>query len=94
VGAALRVTPQALHLGKEAIARGASEVSKPKLFVQAALDEFGPADREEMKRLLPPALGRRVLLVSGRDLHWYGAHMVRGLKALSARLSRVRAALI
>jgi ABC-type Fe3+-hydroxamate transport system substrate-binding protein len=55
---------------------------------------FGPAEVAEIKALLPRALGRRVLLVSGRDLHWYGAHMVRGLKTLSARLARVRAALV
>lgn len=56
--------------------------------------EFGPADVEEIKAMLPPALSRRVLLVSGRDLHWYGAHMVGGLKALASRLARVRAALV
>ncbi len=56
--------------------------------------EFGDADVEEIKVMLPPALSRRVLLISGRDLHWYGVHMVDGLKALAARLSRVRAALI
>ena len=43
---------------------------------------------------MPPGLVRRVLLVSGRDLHWYGVHMVNGLKALTARLSRVRASLV
>ena len=56
--------------------------------------EFGPRDVEEMKAMLPSGLSRRVLLVSGRDLHWYGVHMVRGLKALGARLSRVRASLV
>ena len=30
--------------------------------------------------MLPAALSRRVLLINGRDLHWYGAHMVTGLK--------------
>jgi ABC-type Fe3+-hydroxamate transport system substrate-binding protein len=55
---------------------------------------FGPKDVAELKTKLPPALGRRVLIVSGRDLHWYGAHMVRGLKALTAHLSKVRAALV
>jgi ABC-type Fe3+-hydroxamate transport system substrate-binding protein len=53
---------------------------------------FGPADVEELKAALPPALSRRVLLVSGRDLHWYGAHMVDGLSALSGMLGKVRAA--
>jgi hypothetical protein len=44
--------------------------------------------------MLPPALGRRVRLISGRDLHWYGVHMVDGLRALSERLSRLRAAVV
>ena len=56
--------------------------------------EFGQDDLEEMKAMLPAALGRRVLLVSGRDLHWYGIHMVEGLRALNARLSRLRAAVV
>jgi len=47
-----------------------------------------------MKAMLPPALGRRVLLISGRDLHWYGVHMVEGLRALNERLSRLRAAVV
>jgi len=55
---------------------------------------FGDADVEELKAMLPPALSRRVLLVGGRDLHWYGAHMVTGLKALAERLARVRASVI
>ena len=38
--------------------------------------------------------GRRVLLISGRDLHWYGVHMVEGLRALNERLSRLRAAVV
>jgi ABC-type Fe3+-hydroxamate transport system substrate-binding protein len=56
--------------------------------------DFGPADVGEIKAMLPPALSRRVLLVSGRDLHWYGTHMVKGLRTLAARLSRVRASLV
>lgn len=56
--------------------------------------QFDASDVEELKMMLPPALSRRVLLVDGRDLHWYGVHMVRGLKALAARLSKVRAALV
>jgi len=55
---------------------------------------FGDKDVEELKTMLPPALSRRVLLVSGRDLHWYGVHMVAGLKTLAARLARVRASVI
>jgi ABC-type Fe3+-hydroxamate transport system substrate-binding protein len=56
--------------------------------------EFNDADVEEIKAAFPAALARRVLLVSGRDLHWYGVHMVGGLKSLAERLSRVRASLI
>jgi hypothetical protein len=56
--------------------------------------EFGQGDVEELKAMLPAALGRRVLLISGRDLHWYGVHMVEGLRALNERLSRLRAAVI
>jgi len=56
--------------------------------------EFDQGDLEEMKAMLPPALGRRVLLISGRDLHWYGVHMVDGLRALNERLSRLRAAVV
>src|ERR1700688_2846081 len=56
--------------------------------------EFDQDDLEELKAMLPAALGRRVLLVSGRDLHWYGVHMVQGLRALNDRLSRLRAAVI
>jgi ABC-type Fe3+-hydroxamate transport system substrate-binding protein len=56
--------------------------------------EFGAVDVKEVKAMVPPALSRRVLLVSGRDLHWYGSHMVRGLKALASRLSRIRASLV
>lgn len=56
--------------------------------------EFGAKDVEELKPMLPPALSRRVVLINGRDLHWYGARMVHGLKTLSALLSRVRAATV
>lgn len=56
--------------------------------------EFDVKDVEELKPLLPPALSRRVVLINGRDLHWYGARMVHGLKTLSALLSRVRAATV
>jgi ABC-type Fe3+-hydroxamate transport system substrate-binding protein len=56
--------------------------------------EFGARDVEELRAELPRDLSRRVLLVSGRDLHWYGAHMVTGLKSLAARLARVRAAVL
>jgi ABC-type Fe3+-hydroxamate transport system substrate-binding protein len=52
---------------------------------------FSDDDVRELKEALPAALGRRVLLVSGRDLHWYGVHMVRGLRALNRLLARVRA---
>ncbi len=55
---------------------------------------FDKADIVELKQALPPALARRVLLIGGRDLHWYGVHMVRGLKSLAARLARVREALV
>jgi hypothetical protein len=56
--------------------------------------EFGQTDVEELKAMLPAALARRMLLISGRDLHWYGVHMVHGLRALNERLSRLRAAVI
>jgi ABC-type Fe3+-hydroxamate transport system substrate-binding protein len=56
--------------------------------------EFGAVDVEEVKAMVPPGLSRTVLLVSGRDLHWYGSHMVHGLKALASRLSRIRASLV
>lgn len=56
--------------------------------------EFGERDVEELKKALPPALSRRLLIVSGRDLHWYGVHMIAGLKSLADRLARVRASLI
>ncbi len=52
---------------------------------------FTEDDVRELKEALPPVLGRRVLLVSGRDLHWYGVHMVKGLRALNHILARVRA---
>jgi len=56
--------------------------------------EFDESDVAELKPLLPAALSRRVLIVSGRDLHWYGVHMVRGLKSLAERMARVRAAVL
>ena len=56
--------------------------------------EFGAKDVEELKPMLPAALSRRVVLISGRDLHWYGVRMVTGLKSLAALLARVRAAAI
>lgn len=56
--------------------------------------EFDESDVGELKAMLPPALSRRVLLVSGRDLHWYGVHMVHGLKSLAERMARVRAAVL
>jgi ABC-type Fe3+-hydroxamate transport system substrate-binding protein len=56
--------------------------------------EFGTRDVEELKPLLPAALSRRLVLINGRDLHWYGAHMVTGLKSLAALLGRVRAATV
>jgi ABC-type Fe3+-hydroxamate transport system substrate-binding protein len=56
--------------------------------------EFDAKDVEEIKPLLPPALSRRVVLINGRDLHWYGARMAVGLKSLTAMLARVRAATV
>jgi ABC-type Fe3+-hydroxamate transport system substrate-binding protein len=56
--------------------------------------QFGAKDVEELKPLLPPALSRRVVIINGRDLHWYGVHMVDGLKSLAALLGRVRAATV
>ncbi len=56
--------------------------------------EFLDRDVEELKAMVPPALARRVLVVSGRDLNWYGVHMVEGLKSLAGRLARLRAALV
>ncbi|MGD0074589.1 MAG: helical backbone metal receptor [Candidatus Binataceae bacterium] len=55
---------------------------------------FDSSDVEELKTHLPPALGRRVALISGRDLHWYGVHMVTGLATLAARLAKIRAAVM
>jgi len=55
--------------------------------------EFKDRDVEELKKMLPAALARRVMIVSGRDLHWYGVHMVKGLPAIAAKLARMRAAL-
>jgi ABC-type Fe3+-hydroxamate transport system substrate-binding protein len=56
--------------------------------------KFDEADIAELKPRLPAALARRMLIVSGRDLHWYGAHMALGLKSLSDRLAKVRAAVM
>jgi ABC-type Fe3+-hydroxamate transport system substrate-binding protein len=56
--------------------------------------EFGVSDVEELKAAIPPAMSRRVLIISGRDLHWYGFHMVGGLPRLSALLAKVRASLV
>ena len=56
--------------------------------------EFSDKDVDELRTVLPPGLARRVLTVSGRDLHWYGVHMVSGLKSLSQRLARVCAAVL
>ena len=55
---------------------------------------FGEADAAELKAALPAGLSRRMLLISGRDLHWYGAHMARGLPALAERLGRLRASVM
>jgi ABC-type Fe3+-hydroxamate transport system substrate-binding protein len=55
--------------------------------------EFKERDVEELKKMLPAGLARRVMIVSGRDLHWYGVHMVKGLTTLAAKLARLRAAL-
>ena len=55
--------------------------------------EFKDRDIEELRQILPAALGRRVIIISGRDLHWYGVHMVKGLPALAAKLAKMRAAL-
>jgi ABC-type Fe3+-hydroxamate transport system substrate-binding protein len=55
---------------------------------------FGPKDVEALKPLLPPPLSRRVVLINGRDLHWYGVRMVNGLRSLATLLSRVRASAI
>jgi ABC-type Fe3+-hydroxamate transport system substrate-binding protein len=56
--------------------------------------EFSDKDVDELRAVLPPGLARRVLIISGRDLHWYGVHMVSGLKSLARRLARVRAAVL
>jgi ABC-type Fe3+-hydroxamate transport system substrate-binding protein len=56
--------------------------------------EFRAKDVDELKPLLPPPLSRRVVLINGRDLHWYGAHMITGLRSLARLLARVRAAAV
>jgi ABC-type Fe3+-hydroxamate transport system substrate-binding protein len=53
---------------------------------------FGAKDVDQLKVLLPPGLSRRLILISGRDLHWYGVHMLSGLRSLADLLARVRAA--
>jgi ABC-type Fe3+-hydroxamate transport system substrate-binding protein len=53
--------------------------------------EFRAKDVEELKPQLPPALSRRLVLINGRDLHWYGVHMLHGLRSLASLLGRVRA---
>ena len=71
---------------EEALDRGAQIILLP--------DEpyaFGDSDAAELKAALPAGMSRRVMLISGRDLHWYGSHMVKGLAALSERLGRLRA---
>jgi ABC-type Fe3+-hydroxamate transport system substrate-binding protein len=55
--------------------------------------EFKDRDIEELRKILPAALGRRVMIISGRDLHWYGVHMVKGLQTLATKLAKMRAAL-
>jgi len=45
--------------------------------------EFRDKDVDELRAVLPTGLARRVLIISGRDLHWYSVHMVRGLKSLA-----------
>jgi len=56
--------------------------------------EFSERDVDELRTVLPAGLARRVLIISGKDLHWYGVHMVAGLKSLAKRLARVRAAVL
>jgi ABC-type Fe3+-hydroxamate transport system substrate-binding protein len=56
--------------------------------------EFSSKDADELKPMLPAPLSRRVVLINGRDLHWYGAHMATGLKSLAELVARVRAATI
>jgi ABC-type Fe3+-hydroxamate transport system substrate-binding protein len=71
---------------EEALDRGAQIILLP--------DEpyaFADSDAAELKAALPAGMSRRVMLISGRDLHWYGSHMVKGLAALSERLGRLRA---
>jgi ABC-type Fe3+-hydroxamate transport system substrate-binding protein len=54
---------------------------------------FGDTDVAELKAELPPGLSRRIMLISGRDLHWYGARMIKGLPILAERLGRLRASI-
>jgi ABC-type Fe3+-hydroxamate transport system substrate-binding protein len=55
---------------------------------------FNSSDIGELKQALPPMLARRVVAISGRDLHWYGAHMASGLTSLAALLNKVRVSLV
>lgn len=49
---------------------------------------FTDADRTEFRRLgnIPAAQTNRIQIVNGRDLFWYGSHMEKGLKTVSALL--------
>jgi ABC-type Fe3+-hydroxamate transport system substrate-binding protein len=85
---------------------GDAALRYPRLTLEEALDRnpqvvvlpdepytFGDADMAELKAELPPGLSRRIILISGRDLHWYGARMIKGLPLLAERLGRLRASL-
>jgi ABC-type Fe3+-hydroxamate transport system substrate-binding protein len=54
---------------------------------------FGETDVAELKAELPAGLSRRIILVCGRDLHWYGSRMIKGLPVLAERLGRLRASI-
>jgi ABC-type Fe3+-hydroxamate transport system substrate-binding protein len=86
---------------------GSSGERYPRVTLDSALDlnpdvvllpdepyAFDNDDVRELKGVLPAGLARRVVVISGRDLHWYGVHMVKGLRALADYLGRVRAALV
>jgi len=51
---------------------------------------FSDEDATVLARTLSAGVRARVLLISGRDLHWYGVHMLSGLPALAGQLGRVR----
>ncbi|HKD66615.1 MAG TPA: helical backbone metal receptor [Candidatus Binataceae bacterium] len=85
---------------------GDSAIRYPRTTLEEALDrqpqvvvlpdepyEFGEADVAELKAELPSGLSRRIMLIGGRDLHWYGVHMIKGLAALAERLGRLRASI-